>query len=119
LAGVRENTNGNGGIQQFQPVNHVIVEVFGRVGHRFTHQGAGGEVEYGLGFGFLHRLEEVTFHLRSTKDKLCARLNGRAMPFAQIVINGHSVARVEQSLRANRADIPRPARNKYVHERVS
>src|SRR5712664_3518665 len=69
----------------------------------------------GFGLGGLNGFEDVAFDLRLAQNKLPPRIDGRAMAYGEIVVNGDLMAGVEEFLSANGANVSCAAGEKDIH----
>ena len=77
----------DGGIEQLEPVDDVVVKILFRVGHGFADERVGGEVHDGVGPGGFDGVEDVAFRFRLAQNEFRARIHRRAMAFGEIVID--------------------------------
>jgi hypothetical protein len=85
----------DGGIGQFERVDDIVVKILFRVGHGFADEGAGGEVQDGVGPGGLDGVEDVTVLFGFAENKFRARIHRRTMTFGEIVIDRDLMPGVE------------------------
>jgi hypothetical protein len=105
----------DGGVEQFEAVDDVVVEILFRVRHGFADERAGGEVHDGVGSGGLDGIEDVAFLLRLAQNEFRPRIHRRAVAFGEIVIDRDLMSGIEQFFRANGADVTRAAGDQNVH----
>ena len=102
-------------VRQLQGVHQIVMKILLGVRHGLAHQRIRGEMHDGIRLDALDGLQDVTLHLRLRENELRPRVHRRPMPFREIIINRDRMAGIQQLLRANRTNVPRPARNKYFH----
>ena len=105
----------DGGIEQLEAIDHVIVEILFRIGHGFADERIGGEVHDGVRLGGFDRVENVAKLLRFAQNEFGAWVHRRAMAFGEIVIDCDLMAGVQQFFRANGADITGAAGDEDIH----
>jgi len=69
----------------------------------------------GVGFRRPDRVEDVAVRLGFGENEFCARVDGRAVTFRQVVIDGDLMAGVEQFFGSHGPDVACPAGDEYVH----
>src|SRR5438270_12082368 len=74
---------GNRGFQKFESVGDVVAEILAGIGHRFSDESAGGEMEDGFGPGLSECVDDVIFLLRLAEDELSALVDGGTMAVGQ------------------------------------
>jgi hypothetical protein len=103
------------GVEEFETRGDIVAKIFAGILHRFADQRVGGEVDDGLGLGFLDgavgggRVTEISF------DEFRARIDGGTVSFAEVVQDGDFVARIDEFLNANRPDVARASRYQHIH----
>ena len=106
---------GHRGVQELQPIGDVIVEILAGVGHGLADKCAGGEMQDSLRLHLHDGLLDVSLLVGIAGNEAGAAIHSRAMALAQIVINCHRVACIQQLFGANRTNIPCPTSNENVH----
>ena len=103
------------GVEEIDPVRHVVAEIFRRIGHRLADQRVGREMHHRVGREFLDRQSHRHPVRQVGLVKRGPRIHRRAVPFGQVVQHRDPVSAVEHFLHADASDVARAAGDQNFH----
>ena len=105
------------GVDEVQSARDIVPEILRGVDHRFADQRVRGEVDHGLGRSGLYRGEDVGAVVEIPLHKNCTRIDSRAVPLGEVVVDGDLMAGIERLLYEDGPDVSGATGDEDLHVR--